>query len=96
MKSNREFAVACLCAEWCDSCREYRPGFLALAERFPQAEFRWVDIEDQADAADDLEVENFPTIRVMRAGEVLFHGVLPPRHEHLRRLLEELLSKPGK
>src|SRR5687768_10809627 len=23
-----------------------RPGFLALAARFPQAEFRWVDIEE--------------------------------------------------
>ena len=88
---SREFAVACLCAEWCDTCGAYRPGFFALAERFPQAEFRWIDIEDQADEAGDLEVENFPTIRVTRGAEVLFHGAMAPMHEHLRRLLEELL-----
>jgi hypothetical protein len=43
--SDREYLVACLCAAWCDTCVAYRPGFLALAERFPRAEFRWVDIE---------------------------------------------------
>ena len=26
--------VACLCAEWCGSCRDYRATFAALAERF--------------------------------------------------------------
>ena len=41
------FTVTCLCAEWCHVCTEYRAGFLALAERFPQAEFRWVDIEEE-------------------------------------------------
>ena len=25
------FSVYCLCAEWCGTCREYRPGFQALA-----------------------------------------------------------------
>src|ERR687883_130194 len=58
--------VSCLCAEWCDTCVQYRPGFFALGERFPDAKFRWIDIEDQADEVGDLEVENFPTIRVTR------------------------------
>jgi thioredoxin 1 len=88
----RPFRVACLCAEWCDTCVAYRPGFLALAGRFPQAEFHWVDIEDQADEVGDLEVENFPTIRVTRGDAVLFHGAMPPVHEHLARLLEKLLT----
>jgi thioredoxin 1 len=90
------FAVSCLCAEWCDTCVEYRPGFLALAPKFPQAEFRWVDIEDQADEVGDLEVENFPTIRVTRGDQVLFHGTLLPHHAQLERLLQELFSRPGK
>ena len=54
--SSREFSVTCFCAEWCDLCVDYRPGFLALAARFPQAEFRWVDIEDEPP---DFDVENF-------------------------------------
>jgi thiol-disulfide isomerase/thioredoxin len=90
--SERQFSVTCLCAEWCDTCVEYRPGFLALAERFPQAGFRWVDIEDQADEVGDLEVENFPTIRVTRGSEVLFHGTLLPMHDHLVRLLTSLIK----
>ena len=88
--------VSCLCAEWCDTCGQYRPGFLALAERFPGVQFRWIDIEDEADEVGDLEVENFPTIRVTRDDRVLFHGVQLPIHAHLERLLEELLARPEK
>jgi thioredoxin 1 len=92
VESNREYLVACLCAEWCDTCVAYRPGFLAMAERFPRAEFRWVDIEDDAEAVENIDVENFPTILVRRGEETLFHGVMLPHHEHLQRLLEKLMS----
>jgi thioredoxin 1 len=92
VESNREFLVACLCAEWCDTCVAYRPGFLAMAERFPRAEFRWVDVEDDAEEAENIEVENFPTILVKRGRETLFEGVMLPHHEHLQRLLEKLMS----
>ena len=92
MESNREFLVACLCAAWCDTCVAYRTGFLALAGRFPRAEFRWVDIEDDAEAVEDMDVDNFPTILVQRGSETLFHGVMLPHHEHLQRLLEKLMT----
>ena len=88
MESNSEFLVACLCAAWCDTCVAYRPGFEALASRFPRAEFRWVDIEEQ----EDLDVENFPTIVVQKGKETLFDGVMLPHHEHLQRLLEKLIT----
>ena len=89
--------VSCLCAEWCDTCVEYRPGFLALEQKFPGVQFRWLDIEDEADELGELaDVENFPTIRVTRGDEVLFHGVQLPIHAHLERLLQELLAKPEK
>ncbi len=88
-----EFSVTCLCAEWCDTCVEYRPGFLALAERFPRAGFRWLDIEDHAEEVGDREVENFPTIEIRRGAELLFYGVMLPKHEHLARLLEQLIGK---
>ena len=92
MESNREFLVACLCAAWCDTCKAYRPGFLAMAGRFPRAEFRWVDIEDEAEAVEDIEVENFPTILVRRGADTLFQGVMLPHHSHLERLLEKLMT----
>jgi thioredoxin 1 len=89
MKSNAEYQVACLCAAWCDTCEEYKPGFMALAGRFPQAAFRWVDIEDEPP---DFDVENFPTILVKRGDETLFCGPQPPQHALLERLLRELIS----
>jgi thiol-disulfide isomerase/thioredoxin len=83
-----ELRVSCLCAEWCHTCVAYRPGFLALAGEFPRARFRWIDIEDEADEVGELEVENFPTIRVTRGDAVLFHGPMEPHLAQLRRLLE--------
>ena len=93
MESNREFLVACLCAAWCDTCVAYRAGFVAMAGRFPRAEFRWVDVEDDAEAVEDIEVENFPTILIRRGGETLFQDVMLPYHEHLERLLQKLISE---
>ena len=94
--ASREFTVTCLCAEWCDVCREYRPEFAALAERFPQAEFAWLDIEDDADEVGGREVENFPTIEVKRGEAQLFYGVLLPKPEHLVRVLENFMrQKPS-
>ena len=86
-----ELRVTCLCAEWCTSCREYRSGFDGLAVGWPQVRFRWLDIEDEAEALGDLDVENFPTLLIGRAGLVLFYGPMLPQHKHLRRMIEQLL-----
>lgn len=70
-----DLLVACLCAEWCGTCRSYRATFANLAARYPQHCFVWVDVEDHADALGDLDVENFPTLLVQRGrenGRVLF------------------------
>lgn len=56
--------VACLCAEWCGTCRDYRAAFDQLADAHPDACFAWIDIETHADRLDDLDVENFPTILI--------------------------------
>jgi thioredoxin 1 len=84
--------VTCLCAEWCGTCRDYRTPFFSLAERFPEADFVWLDVEYDAERVGDLEVENFPTLRIEREGKVLFFGVMLPHAEHLSRLLEKLSS----
>src|SRR6218665_857358 len=41
-------------------CRDYRSSFDALARAHPGVRFEWVDIEDEADIAGDLEFETFP------------------------------------
>jgi len=82
-----EFLVVCLCADWCDTCREYQPGFQALGQQFPNADFLWVDIEDQAAWVNEFEVDDFPTILIQREQWVLFYGTMLPHHGHLQRML---------
>ena len=82
--------VACLCAEWCDTCCAYRIEFEALGQDLPSHRFLWIDIEDQADLINNLEVENFPTLIVANGEHLLFAGTMLPHIEHLRRLLQTL------
>lgn len=90
--NDREWLVACLCADWCGTCREYQPGFEAMAARFPEAAFFWVDIENHADWADDIDVENFPTLFVMQGDAIRFFGTMLPHLSHLQRALETLFD----
>ena len=84
--------VTCYCAEWCGVCRDYRPGFLRLARRYPAARFVWRDVEDAEADERDAEIEDFPTLRIEQGGRVLFDGVLLPYPEHLARLLDKLTA----
>jgi len=85
--------VACLCAEWCDSCRDYRATFAALAAQFSgQADFAWIDIEDESDALGDPEIENFPTLLLADAGGLRFFGPVTPHAATAERLVENALA----
>jgi len=79
--------VACLCAAWCGTCREYRATFDSVAAACPDARFAWIDIEDEADFVDPVEVENFPTLLIAVRDEPVFFGPLTPHRETLVRLV---------
>lgn len=77
--------IACLCANWCGTCREYGAVFDALTAALPAHRFHWVDIEDEADLAGDVDVETFPTLLIAQGTQVLFAGpVLPKEADSLR------------
>jgi thiol-disulfide isomerase/thioredoxin len=87
--------VACLCADWCGSCREYQARFEQMKASFPGAEFVWIDIEDQADLVDPIEVDNFPTLLVLVDQQVRFFGSVTPQVETLHRLIQAQLEAPA-
>ena len=81
-------AVICLCAAWCRTCDDYRLAFDAEAARQTGLVFRWLDIEDEADALGDIDVETFPTLVIgSAAGGVQFAGPVLPQAGHLTTLL---------
>src|SRR5260221_11081020 len=72
--------VACLCAEWCGTCRDYRSAAFEQGRRqFAGARFEWVDIENESNLGGDLVVEDFPTLLVARGGQVKVFGLMLPR-----------------
>ena len=88
-----KWVVACLCAGWCDVCKQYRAGFDALALQYPEHQFVWIDIEDQSDLIGELDVENFPTILMQRGDTVTFYGTMMPEPRQVARLLEAQLER---
>lgn len=86
--------VACLCAQWCGTCREYRDTFDRLADAHPDMCFAWVDIETHADRFDDLDVENFPTLLIEDSVTTRFFGTVLPHGAIAERLLSDLTALP--
>lgn len=87
------WVIACLCAEWCGSCRDYASAFLAWAERCPEHHFIWLDIEDQADLIGDLDIDNFPTLLMQCGPTVSFFGPMKPDTRLAERLLQAQMAK---
>jgi thiol-disulfide isomerase/thioredoxin len=82
--------VICLCAEWCGTCRDWRATFEQVAREHPHVRFDWVDIEDEAEAMGEVDVETFPTLLIARGNGPLFLGPLHPSATQLTRLVSGL------
>lgn len=84
--------VAALCADWCHTCREFRPVFMRLAAEWPDASFVWLDVEDDAVLVGEIEVDDFPTLAVFEADRALHFGSSLPHEAVVRRLLRALME----
>ena len=92
MLPESELLVVCLCAEWCVVCREYQARFEQVRAQWPGVAFRWVDIEDESDLVDPVEVDDFPTLLILRGPEPVFFGTVRPQPEALERLVRDRLA----
>jgi thiol-disulfide isomerase/thioredoxin len=84
------FTVACLCAGWCVACQAYVTTFAQVAQAHPDVCFAWIDIEDHSDALGDeaLDIENFPTLLVLKGRRPLFLGTVMPHAGTLERMVQ--------
>jgi thiol-disulfide isomerase/thioredoxin len=91
--------VLCLCAEWCGVCRDYRSSFArvqaAIAADYPQAQFVWLDVEDEADLLYPLDVDDFPTLLIAVGDTPRFFGPLTPQAQTLERLVRSTALAPA-
>lgn len=84
--------VACLCAAWCGTCRDYRVVFDQLSAEFgPATRFVWVDIEDDEAIVGAVDVDDFPTLLLAQDDEIRFFGPLLPHAQTARQLLQRAL-----
>jgi hypothetical protein len=56
-----------------------------------QADFVWVDIEDQSDVLDSVDVENFPTLLISNSDQVFFWGTVLPHESTATQLIDRVL-----
>jgi len=90
LQGNNDLLVVCYCAQWCDTCGQYRHDFSGLAQRMPQHVFVWIDIEELPELLGDEDVENFPTLLLQSGDNNVFFGTQLPYIGHLEKLLERL------
>lgn len=85
-----DWLVICLCAQWCGTCRDWRPALEQLAASDPGLRLAWVDIEDQADDVGDIDIETFPTLLIAQGARARFLGPVLPQVAQIGRLLASL------
>ncbi|NLY33860.1 MAG: thioredoxin family protein [Alcaligenaceae bacterium] len=90
LQNPNAWLIACYCAQWCDTCKEYFESFTELSQRFPQHLFVWVDIEEEPELLDDIDIENFPTLLIQIEGKNHFFGTMLPYIRHLERILQNI------
>lgn len=86
--------VICLCAQWCGVCREWRDAFNEAAAAHPDVHFAWVDVEDEAEAMGDVDIETFPSVLIAQGASPRFMGPVQPSAAQLTRLLASLADAP--
>jgi len=89
----QKLIVVSLCADWCDTCKQFRSSFESIARPRATATFVWLDIEDDSAVVGDIDVENFPTLAIYRGDRVLHFGVSLPQEGTVARLVDAMMDR---
>jgi thioredoxin 1 len=92
----KDWSVICLCAQWCGVCREWRGIFEEAAAAHPDVRFAWVDVEDEAQAMGDVDVETFPSLLIAQGTSPRFFGPVQPSAAQVARLVASLKESAAK
>jgi thioredoxin 1 len=85
--------VVCLCAEWCVNCRAYRAGFEGQGGTWNgRARLSWLDVEDESEVVGELDIENFPSMLLLKGDVPLFLGPITPQPQVLQQLVQSALD----
>ncbi len=77
------------CADWCSSCREFKPNFDAL--NIPSLSRYWVDIEKDEWLMSEIEVENLPSVFLVSTDKASWYfGEIRPSSLFLEKILNDL------
>lgn len=80
--------IHCICADWCDTCGEFRPLFDRAAVVYPAHVFAWHVLEDLEERFAQIEVETFPTLLITdNGGSPLFVGPVLPNMAALTQVI---------
>lgn len=91
--NKNRWIIACLCAEWCNSCRNYATNFAIWSANYStEYHFVWIDIEDNSDLVDDFNIENFPTLLIQYGKIVSFFGQIKPSNKLTTQLLKSQID----
>jgi thioredoxin 1 len=77
--SNNEIVVLDFWAQWCQPCLAFTPVFEGLAQRYPDITFGKINVEEEAELANEFAIRSIPTLMIFRQKIMLFNesGVLP-------------------
>ena len=93
LDSSDPLVVAVLCAAWCRTCGDFQRVVDRLAATRPHVRFVWIDIEDDSELCGDLDIEDFPTLAVLRGATPIHFGTSLPLEAVVGRLVDELATR---
>ncbi len=95
LQGSESLMIVALCAEWCGTCREFRPMLERHVAGREDCRMLWCDIEDEAELLGDVDVEDFPTLLIIRAEQVCYFGTSLPLEPVVAQLLRAVRTSSG-